>query len=180
MTRRTFSTDIKNILHNNSTNAYEVELFSGDKITFDNAENNDNLKNLVVYLNRNYYKCCKRTQSNALTVAYYLTFNRIFNRFNGNNNIAPENEIFEYFTYFYEKVKETSDEDLNAKQVYAIDGCVINTDGSVEYIGFSDNLEDVTSDGYYKGKKVRKFNRLQAEMFSNRYSNFAHKPLRLV
>ena len=176
MARRTSSTNIKNILHDNSTDAYEVELFSGDKITFDNAENNDNLKNLVVYLNRNYYKCHVRTQSNALTVAYYLTFNY----FKGDNDIAPENKIFEYFTYIYEKVKEISDEDLKAKQIYAIDGCVINTDGSVEYIGFSDNVENVTSDGYYQGKKVRKFNRLQAEMFANRYSNFAHKPLRLV
>ena len=70
MTRRPFITDIKNILHDNSTNTYEAELFSGDKITFDNAENNDNLKNLVVYLNRNYYKYHVRTQSNALTVAY--------------------------------------------------------------------------------------------------------------
>lgn len=38
MARRTSSTNIKNILHDNSTNAYEVELFSGDKITFDNTE----------------------------------------------------------------------------------------------------------------------------------------------
>lgn len=174
MTRRTFSTDIKNILHDNSTNAYEVELFSGDKITFDNAENNDNLKNLIIYLNRNYYECHSRTQSNALTVAYYLTFKH----FDGNNDIVPENEIFDYFTYIYEKVKETSDEDLKAKQVYVFDGCAINTDRSVNYIGFSDNIEDITADGYYQGKKVRKFNRLQAEMFSNRYSNF-HK-LRLV
>lgn len=174
MTRRTFSTDIKNILHDNSTNAYEVELFSGDKITFDNAENNDNLKNLIIYLNRNYYKCNKRTVSNSLTVAYYLTFTHFYDQ----NDIFPENEILEYFDYIYEKVKETSEEDLKAKKIYAIDGCVINTDGSVEYIGFSDNKENVTPDGYYQGKKVRKFNRLQAEMFTNRYSNF-HK-LRLV
>ena len=175
MTRRTFSTDIKNILHDNSTDAYETELFSGDKITFDNADDNDNLKNLVVYLNRNYYECHERTVSNALTVAYYLTFKH----FDGNNDIAPENEVFDYFMNAYKETSNISDKDLKLKQVYAFDGCVIRTNGSVKYVGFSDNLEGLTSDGYYQGEKVRKFNRLQAEMFANRYSNFYYKPCAL-
>lgn len=164
MTRRIFDTGIKNILHNDETGGYEAELFRGD-VVVDDRQNN--LKDLIVYLIRNYYECHERTVSNALTVAYYLTF-RHFKR----NNDAPENNIFDYFTNVYKKIKETSDKDLKAKKIYVFDGCVISTDGSAKYVGFSDNLDSVTSDGYYQGEKVRKFNRLQAEMFAHRYSAF--------
>ena len=165
MTRRAFDTDIKNILHNNETGGYEAEFFGGDFIVADDRQ--DNLRNLIVNLIRNSYECHERTVSNALTIAYYLTFKHF-----KKNNDAPENEIFDYFTNVYKEIKETSDKDLKAKKIYIFNGNVITTDGSAKYIGFGNLKGSVTSDGYYQGEKVRKFNRLQAEMFAPRHSVF--------